>query len=81
MMLGITLNSLMRHTTCWKQFLSTDTAKSLVPNWKTKLHAVNTYMYTTPSDNDSLEEENNADNEREEWMLMAELNIQTSDFL
>ena len=37
-------------------------------------------MYITPSDNDSLEEENNADNEREEWMLMAELNIQTSDF-
>ena len=37
-------------------------------------------MYITPSDNDSLEEENNADNEREEWMLMAELNIQTNDF-
>ena len=37
-------------------------------------------MYITPSDNDSLEEDNNADNEREEWMLMAELNIQTNDF-
>ena len=37
-------------------------------------------MYITPSYNDSLEEDNNADNEREEWMLMAELNIQTNDF-
>ena len=37
-------------------------------------------MYITPSDNDSLEEDNNADNEREEWMLMAELTIQTNDF-
>ena len=68
------------YTACWKQFLSTDTAKSLVPDWETKLQAVNSYMYITPSDNDSLEEDNNADNEREEWMLMAELNIQTNDF-
>lgn len=68
------------YTACWKQFLSTDTAKSLVPDWETKLQAVNSYMYITPSDNDSLEEDNNAENEREEWMLMAELNIQTNDF-
>ena len=41
------------YTTCWKQFLSTDTAKSLVLDWETKLQAVNSYMYITPSDNDS----------------------------
>ena len=29
------------YTTYWKQFLSTDTAKSLVPDWETKLPAVN----------------------------------------
>ena len=69
------------YTACWKQFLSTDTAESLVPDWETKLQAVNSYMYITPSDNDSLEEDNNADNEREEWMLMAELNIQINDFM
>ena len=69
------------YTTCWKQLLSTDTAKSLVLGWETKLQAVNSYMYITPSDNDSLEEDNNADNEREEWMLMAELNIQINDFM
>ena len=68
------------YTTCWKQFLSTDTAKALVLDWETKLQAVNSYIYITPSDNDSLEEDNNADNKREEWMLMAELNIQTNDF-
>ena len=68
------------YTACWKQFLSTDTAKSLVADWETKLQAVNSYMYITPSDNDSLEEDNNADNEREEWMLMAKFNVQTNDF-
>ena len=54
--------------------------KALVLDWETKLQAVNSYIYITPSDNDSLEEDNNADNKREEWMLMAELNIQTNDF-
>ena len=78
MMLGITLNNLMRHT---RHVESTDTAKSLVLDWETKLQPVNSYMYITPSDNDSLEEDNNADNKREEWMLMAELNIQTNDFM
>lgn len=67
------------YTTCWKTFLSTDTAKSLVPDWETKMQAINNYMCITPSDDDSLEEDYNADNEREEWMLMAELNIQTTD--
>ena len=52
------------YTAFWKQFLSTDTAESLVPDWETKLQAVNSYMYITPSGNDSLEEDNNADNER-----------------
>ena len=68
------------YTAFWKQFLSTDTAESLVPDWETKLQAVNSYMYITPSDNDSLEEDNNADNEREEWMLMAKFNVQKNDF-
>ena len=67
------------YTTCWENFLLTDTAKSLVPDWENKMQAINNYMCITPSDDDSLEEDYNADNEREERMLMAELSIQTTD--
>lgn len=68
------------YTICWKQFLSTNTAKSFVPDWETKMQALNSYIYITPWNNDSLEEENYVDNEREERMFMTESNIQATDF-
>ena len=67
------------YTTCWKKFLLTDTAKSLVPDWETKMQAVNNYISITPFNDDSFEEDYNTESEREEWMLMAELAIQTTD--
>ena len=67
------------YTTCWKNFLLTDTAKSLVPDWETKMQAVNNYICITPLNDDSLEEDYNTESEKEEWMLMAELTIQTTD--
>ena len=30
--------------TCWKIFLSTELANVLVPDWKTKMQAVDTYL-------------------------------------
>ena len=67
------------YITCWKTFLLTDTAKSLVPDWETKMQDVNNYICITPLNEDSFEEDYNTKSEREEWMLMAELTIQTTD--
>ena len=67
------------YTTCWKKFLLTDTAKSLVPDWETKMQAVNNYMSITPFNDDSVEQDYDTETDREEWMLMAELATQTTD--
>ena len=59
----------------WKQYLSCEQSKQLVPNWETKMEDVNSYLI--PLDNsetfDSEEEE------KEEWMLMAELSFKVED--
>lgn len=65
--------------TCWKTFLSSELAKVLVPDWETKMQAVNTYL--KPFDHENLNEnisleDGNTDDEREEWMFMAELNVE-----
>ena len=65
--------------TCWKKLLLTDTAKSLVPDWETKMQDVNNYICITPLNEDSFEEDYTTKSEREEWMLIAELTIQTTD--
>ena len=51
----------------------------MVPDWETKMQAVNTYL--KPFDDENLDEnitleDGNTDNEREEWMFMAELNVE-----
>ena len=48
-------------------------------DWETKMQDVNNYICITPLNEDSFEEDYNTKSEREEWMLMAELTIQTTD--
>ena len=65
--------------TSWKYFLSSELANVLVPNWETKMQAVNSYL--KPFDDENLDEnitleDGNTDDEREEWMFMAELNVE-----
>ena len=60
--------------TCWKQFLSCQQSKQLVPNWETKMQDVNSYLVQV--DNSETPE---SDEQKEEWMLMAELNFDVED--
>ena len=55
--------------TSWKQFLSCQQLKQLVPHWETKMQDVNRYL--VPVDNNESPESD----EQKEWMLMAELNF------
>ena len=57
--------------TSWKQYLSCEQSKQLVPNWKTKMEDDNDYL-VAEDDCETPE----CDEEKEEWMLMGELNFQ-----
>lgn len=62
------------YITCWNQFLLTDDAKQLVPNWESKMQSVKAYVKPAVENLTSLDD--NIEEEKEEWMLMAELHIQ-----
>ena len=59
------------YITSWKQYLSCEQSKQLLPNWKTKMEDVNGYL-VAEDDCETPE----FDEEKEEWMLMAELNFE-----
>lgn len=75
---------MMTFITCWKNILSSELAKDLVQDWETKMEAVNAYF--KPFDDQNFDEnlileDSNNDEEREEWMFIAELNVeQISEF-
>ena len=59
--------------------MASELAKVLVPDWETKMQAVDTY--SKPFNDEKLNEnttlqDSNTDDEREEWMFMAELNVE-----
>lgn len=60
--------------TSWKQFLSCEQSKQLVPNLESKMEDANSYL--VPVDNSETPD---SDEEKEEWMLMAELNFQVEN--
>ena len=57
--------------TSWKQYLSCEQSKQLVTNSKTKMEDLNGYLV---AEDDCETQE--CDEEKEEWMLMAELNLE-----
>ena len=60
----------------WMNFLCSDTGKELVPNWEIKLQTLKASIKLEPDDElDTLETQE----EKEEWMLMSELNIRDID--
>ena len=60
------------YKTCWINFLCSDCAKALVPDWEIKLQNLNA---SVKLQNEDLETEANIEQEKEEWMLMSELNL------
>lgn len=65
------------YITCWRNFLSSESSKLTVPHWETKMEALKTYI--KPSDEDSIPEHNDSEEEKEEWMLMSQLIVETAD--
>ena len=60
----------------WNQFLQTEAAQTLVPNWSRELDAVSRYIESDSSDEDA---ESHTTDEQEEWMLLAELNMNSAE--
>lgn len=58
----------------WHQFLTTTEAKQLVPNRSLQFDAISQYAEHLTNDIDDQESDTN---EREEWMYLAELNLNT----
>ena len=59
----------------WNLFLQSDLGRELVPNWKHELDNISSY-FDQVHDDDDFEEP--LSGEREEWMLLAELNSSVS---
>ena len=56
--------------------MSNESSKLSVPDWETKMQTLQAYV---KPDKVSSPEEYDSNEEKEEWMLMAELNVQTVD--
>ena len=59
--------------TCWMNFLCSNNGKAVVPDWEIKLQAL---KESIKLETDNFTTENDEEEEKEEWMLMSELNIQ-----
>ena len=59
----------------WNQFLQTEAAQTLVPNWSREIDAISYYIESNSSDEDA--EAHTIADEQEEWML---LNIELNSF-
>ena len=59
--------------TCWMNFLCSNNGKAVVPDWEIKLQ---TLKASIKLEIDNFKTENDEEEEKEEWMLMSELNIQ-----
>ena len=62
--------------TCWMNFLCSDQGKVLVPDWEIKLQDLKASVKIEINVRDT---HNDMEEEKEEWMLMSELNIQQID--
>ena len=62
----------------WDQFLQTDQAESLVPNWSQELNNVSAY-YEDLSDSATKAYQCVNSGEREQWMFLAELNLSSQN--
>ena len=60
----------------WNQFLQTEQAQYLVPNWSRELDTISAYIEGNSDDDTDCEAE---PGEREEWMFLAELNMSPSE--
>ena len=60
----------------WNQFLQTEQAQQLVPNWSRELDTISAYIEGNLDDDTDCE---TGLGEREEWMFLAELNMSSSE--
>ena len=60
----------------WNQFLQTDQAQTLVPNWSRELDAVSSYIDRTLSNEDIQQD---LSDEQEEWMFLSRHNMNSSE--
>lgn len=62
------------YTDTWRSFLETPEAKTLVPNWSVQLDSVSQFIENIVDEHENSQSESG---EREEWMYLAELKLNT----